>query len=252
MRNLSNYLIGFGISGLIHTAVIVFVVLIAFSEDFDKQLVTVDFSSLNFANIAEASAEPRAEQTEIQPPEPNIETASEPEEPEAQKTEEAEPEPAPVEEAAPTKSEKRVEKEIKKPKKPKTVKKTPSKSVQSNPGNAGTSDGSDKSEQPTQGSTEQSFSGYSKTDFNYILIKIRRKIVYPEYARQKRIEGRVKVQFTVKRDGTISDLKIFQSSGSGLLDDAALLAVRKAAPLPKPPVAAKIVIPISFRISDNK
>lgn len=248
MRNRNNYFVGFGLSGVIHAAVIAAVIGFALADNADKPLVTVDFSSLNFANVAEAAPGAPAAPEEL-PPAPPPEQAAEPEEPEPEPEKAEEPTPVPEEVPAPV-SEKK--KEVKKPKKPKKVKKPQSAPAQPAVPSAETAGNTEKAGAGSQGTAAQNLGGYSKTDFNYILVKIRRKLVYPEYARQKRIEGRVKVQFVVKRDGNVSDLKVYQSSGSELLDEAAILAVRKASPLPKPPTSAKIVIPISFRISDNK
>ncbi len=50
---------------------------------------------------------------------------------------------------------------------------------------------------------------------------------YPRRAVRLRQEGEVVVGFTVHRNGTIEDLRIIASSGSGLLDKAARAAVEK-------------------------
>lgn len=248
MRNQSNYFVGFTVSGAIHAVVLAAVIGFALADNSEKNLVTVDFSSLSFANVAEAAAGPQGPaDNQLQAPEPPEETAAA-EEPEPEKAEE--PPPVPKEEPPLPEPEKKKVKEVKKPKKVKKVKRPqPAQPAAASSEEAG---GSENPGPGTQGTASQNLGGYSKTDFNYILVKIRRKLVYPESARQKRIEGRVKAQFVVKRDGSVSNLEVFQSSGSSLLDEAALLAVRKASPLPKPPTSAKIVIPISFRISDNK
>ena len=243
MRNQSNYFVGFTVSGAIHAVVLAAVIGFALADNSEKNLVTVDFSSLSFANVAEAAAGPQGPaDNQLQAPEPPEETAAA-EEPEPEKAEE--PPPVPKEEPPLPEPEKKKVKEVKKPKKVKKGKRPqPPQPAAASSEEAG---GSENPGPGTQGTASQNLGGYSKTDFNYILVKIRRKLVYPESARQKRIEGRV-----VKRDGSVSNLEVFQSSGSSLLDEAALLAVRKASPLPKPPTSAKIVIPISFRISDNK
>ena len=58
---------------------------------------------------------------------------------------------------------------------------------------------------------------------------------YPESARLSHIEGRVKIQFVLLADGTLKDIKIMKSSRHKQLDDAALDAVKKASPFPRPP-----------------
>jgi periplasmic protein TonB len=58
---------------------------------------------------------------------------------------------------------------------------------------------------------------------------------YPESARMAGMAGRARVGFRY-RDGSVSDVTLVTSSGSGLLDRAALAAVRDAA-YPKPEAA---------------
>ena len=55
---------------------------------------------------------------------------------------------------------------------------------------------------------------------------------YPAKAREALIEGAPKVSFSIREDGSLQNLGIVSSSGASLLDEAALEAVRRAAPLP--------------------
>jgi len=68
---------------------------------------------------------------------------------------------------------------------------------------------------------------------------VRRKIesckTYPESAKSRHMEGRVKLQFVITADGNISSLKVVQHTGHTILSTAALNAVKKAAPFPMPP-----------------
>jgi len=60
--------------------------------------------------------------------------------------------------------------------------------------------------------------------------------VYPKNAKRLGQSGTAKVTFTVLADGTITNISLSDSSGFGLLDDAAkkiLLTLAKAAPIPK-------------------
>jgi protein TonB len=64
---------------------------------------------------------------------------------------------------------------------------------------------------------------------------IEREKRYPRLAVRQQIEGLALVGFRVQRDGRIGDIRILESSGQGLLDEAALAAVRQvgqAQPLP--------------------
>lgn len=62
--------------------------------------------------------------------------------------------------------------------------------------------------------------------------------------------GTTRLRFTLTADGALVDVGVALSSGSGLLDRAALDAVRRAAPFPSPPLSADgltFEIPFQFR-----
>lgn len=73
---------------------------------------------------------------------------------------------------------------------------------------------------------------------------------YPEWARQKNVEGTVLVQALVGRDGRIKDTKIVKSIPE--LDDYAVAAVRqwrfKPATAKGSPVAVWVAIPVKFSL----
>jgi protein TonB len=71
---------------------------------------------------------------------------------------------------------------------------------------------------------------------------------YPESARSRHLEGRVKLEFILKTDGTLADIKIVKSSRHKNLDDAAIEAVKNASPFPKPP-AFIFKEPITLRVN---
>lgn len=73
---------------------------------------------------------------------------------------------------------------------------------------------------------------------------------YPRIARQRGIEGTAVVFFTIQPDGSIRNLAIVRSSGSGLLDDEVIATVRRATPFPLPPdgLAIDIQVPVIFSI----
>jgi protein TonB len=76
---------------------------------------------------------------------------------------------------------------------------------------------------------------------------------YPESARSRGIQGVVEVEFTIDREGRVVALRVTQSSGSSTLDAEALATLRRANPLPAPPVQAAeatldLALPIHFRI----
>ena len=91
------------------------------------------------------------------------------------------------------------------------------------------------------------------------LILVRRKIerakYYPRWARQKGFEGVVLVEFVIGREGKGGDMKIVESSGYKLLDEAALTTLKRASPFSKLPEGLgerlKIAIPIVYRLVEE-
>jgi len=71
--------------------------------------------------------------------------------------------------------------------------------------------------------------------FEMVRLKIESCKRYPESAKSKHIEGRVKIRFVIAADGQISSLKIVKQARHSSLGKAALDAVKKAAPFPRPP-----------------
>jgi len=68
-----------------------------------------------------------------------------------------------------------------------------------------------------------------------VRLKIESRKRYPEAAKARSIEGRVTIRFVLLTDGNVRDLKITKSARSKALNVAALDAVQKAAPFPRPP-----------------
>jgi len=62
---------------------------------------------------------------------------------------------------------------------------------------------------------------------------------YPAEARQNQIRGTLQMLVSLRKDGSIKEISILESSGSRLLDDAAIRIVRLAAPFPPFPEAMK-------------
>ena len=90
---------------------------------------------------------------------------------------------------------------------------------------------------------------YVRSNFNYILVSIRRHLQYPDYARRQRLSGTAHFAFVIKQDGTIENLSLKESSGHDILDEAAEKAIQRAAPFPRPQEPALLLVPISFRLS---
>jgi protein TonB len=58
---------------------------------------------------------------------------------------------------------------------------------------------------------------------------------YPDEARRRRLAGTLVISVAIRRDGTVERAEIIQSSGTRLLDDAALRIARLAEPYPPLP-----------------
>ena len=95
-----------------------------------------------------------------------------------------------------------------------------------------------------------------KVDEDYyddIQKKISKKQKYPPFARSANLEGKTKIRFVLKRDGTLVSSEIAEESGHKSLDNAALQSVKNAAPFPPFPIAQKgdelsLVVTIVFEL----
>src|SRR5262249_24167388 len=93
------------------------------------------------------------------------------------------------------------------------------------------------------------------TYFNSIKRAIEVVWQYPELALRYGLQGRLLLEFSILGNGDIESAKIVRSSGSNLLDEEALRAVKAAAPFgPIPPWIGKnrIDIVASFEYLDNR
>ncbi|MEP9373446.1 TonB family protein [Mesorhizobium sp. KR1-2] len=84
-----------------------------------------------------------------------------------------------------------------------------------------------------------------------IVAKLRQALRYPAQARRQGVHGETLVSFVVAADGRVSSIRMVGSSGSTVLDKAALDAVRRAAPFPPIPEAAgrsswNFTVPLAF------
>jgi protein TonB len=80
---------------------------------------------------------------------------------------------------------------------------------------------------------------------------------YPGWAMDAGLEGKVVVRFTILQDGTLSEeIRLVESSGAEILDNAAIAAIRHAAPFPSLPQALnqerlQIELPMDFRLTES-
>jgi protein TonB len=93
---------------------------------------------------------------------------------------------------------------------------------------------------------------YARRNYTYIQRRIRDRLVYPSPARRAGIQGVAEITFTIHENGRVSAVTVQKSSGSAVLDDAAVEAVLAAAPFPRPPAPARLAIPVSFRLTNRQ
>lgn len=74
-----------------------------------------------------------------------------------------------------------------------------------------------------------------------------KNLKYPLEAKKKRLEGRVYVQFIVERDGSLSEIKVVKSLGSGC-DEEALRVIKM---MPKWEPATKKGVTVRQRMIQN-
>ena len=116
--------------------------------------------------------------------------------------------------------------------------------------NEGSADGTSAA---SKGSKRSSAAGNAAVS-NYpgkIVSKLRRALRYPAAARREGLRGEVQVAFTVSASGGVGGVRIVRSSGSPVLDKAALETVRRAAPFPAIPADAgrsswPFTVPLAF------
>jgi protein TonB len=89
---------------------------------------------------------------------------------------------------------------------------------------------------------------YMKRNYNYIMSSIQKNLHYPSQARRTGAQGTAEISFTIHEDGRVSDITISRSSGSELLDTAAVEAIHAASPFRPPPAEARLAIPVAFRL----
>ncbi len=81
-----------------------------------------------------------------------------------------------------------------------------------------------------------------------VMAKLERHRRYPNAARARREQGVVHVRVSLARDGSVLSLALEQTSGSALLDQAALDTFRRAAPLPAVPDERNAPLELSFPV----
>jgi protein TonB len=91
--------------------------------------------------------------------------------------------------------------------------------------------------------------------FNKIKQSIESEWEYPELALRYGLQGKLSLEFTIAKDGQLAQLRLVRSSGSQLLDEEAIRAIKAAAPFPPiPPWIKPNPLPISASMEyhDNR
>jgi TonB family protein len=91
--------------------------------------------------------------------------------------------------------------------------------------------------------------------FNKIKQSIESEWEYPELALRYGLQGKLSLEFTIANDGQLAQLRLVRSSGSQLLDEEAIRAIKAAAPFPPiPPWIKPNPLPIaaSMEYHDNR
>jgi protein TonB len=71
--------------------------------------------------------------------------------------------------------------------------------------------------------------------FNKVRERIKANWIYPRQAGERGIEGELLIEFHIAKDGRLQFIELRHSSGTPILDDAALTAVKLAQPFPPVP-----------------
>jgi protein TonB len=114
-----------------------------------------------------------------------------------------------------------------------------------------TSKNASEDSHPAAGAADRSF---DKDYLAAVFAKIEAAKRYPHLAIRRRMEGNVEVVFRLGNDGSLLAVDLAKSSGYRSLDEAAIAAVKQAAPFPRLPESAtnipeSLKITISFVLS---
>jgi periplasmic protein TonB len=113
---------------------------------------------------------------------------------------------------------------------------------QAAPGNGGRSTGN---EATTAGGD------YVQGNYEYIRKHIMESLIYPAMAQKRGWRGKVLVSFVINEGGEVEDITIVTSCGHDLLDKNVISTIHKAAPFPKPPEKAQIILPIVYDLKST-
>ncbi len=104
----------------------------------------------------------------------------------------------------------------------------------------------------SNGHEEASAGGrYVQGNYEYIRKHIMESLIYPAVAQKRGWRGKVLVSFVINEGGEVEDITIVTSCGHDLLDSNVISTIHKAAPFPKPPERAQIILPIVYDLKST-
>lgn len=162
--------------------------------------------------------------------------------------------PSPPKKAAEKPAPKKAEKKVAEKPAPAAKSKAKAGSGGKNAGDSrkGAADGQEAGTTAASGKNGQMATAGNASVSNYpgkVVSKLRRALRYPSEARAQRLRGEVQVAFTVSSNGSVGGIRVVRSSGSPILDKAAIETVRRAAPFPAIPDGRKswpFTVPLAF------
>jgi protein TonB len=89
-------------------------------------------------------------------------------------------------------------------------------------------------------------------DYNYIRNAVMKNINYPDRARRLGLEGKVLLSFIVLENGTMSEIKVINSSCSRVLDESAKEAVARTRVSKKMTCRVAVRLPITYKLHRAK
>jgi periplasmic protein TonB len=92
---------------------------------------------------------------------------------------------------------------------------------------------------------------YLQKNYEYIRKHIMDNLSYPALAQKMGWRGKVLVSFIINVGGDVEAVTIISSCGHELLDTNVIKTIHKAAPFPKPPERAQIILPIVYDLKST-
>lgn len=92
---------------------------------------------------------------------------------------------------------------------------------------------------------------YLQRNYEYIRKHIMDNLIYPATAQRMGMRGKVLVSFIINEGGDVDSVTIISSCGHELLDTNVIKTIHKAAPFPKPPERAQIILPIVYDLKST-